>query len=103
MEKAESNSKSIDKMLEEHGLLLLSDSSLPSLVSLVVGAPIRGSWWGHPKGRQIFAVADRLGDREDVISAKLISGKVTFVHKKLWSKVARIGCANENWQTDGLS
>ena len=103
MEKTESKSKVIDNMLEEHGLLLLSDSTLPSLVSLVVGGPIRGSWWGHPMGKQIYALADRLEDTENVITAKLVSKKVTFVHKKLWPQLARIGCADESWQTEKLS
>jgi hypothetical protein len=103
MVKAETKSQIVEKMLQEHGLLLLSDSRLPSLVSLVVGAPIQGSWWGHPMGRQIYALADQLGDSAEVISTKLISGKVTFVHKKLWPQVARIGCAGEKWQTERLS
>src|SRR6266566_2986934 len=33
-------------VLECDGLMLLSDSLLPSLTSFVVGAPIGGSWWG---------------------------------------------------------
>ena len=35
--------------LEEHGLLLLQDKTLPSLVGLIAGEPVSGSWWGHPR------------------------------------------------------
>jgi hypothetical protein len=34
---------------------------------------------------------------------KLISGKVTFVHRKLWPALLAIGMAREPWQTNGLS
>jgi hypothetical protein len=41
------------KRLEADGLLLLSDSKLPSLVRLVAGKPVKGSWWAHPRGKKI--------------------------------------------------
>jgi hypothetical protein len=38
-----------------------------------------------------------------VIVTKLISGKVTYVHRKLWSAVLVLGTAGEPWQLEGLS
>lgn len=93
----------VNETLQAYGILLLSDPHLPSLVSLVVGQPVRGSWWGHAMGQVIYKLASQLGDDPNVIATKLISGKVTFVHKKLWSQVVRVGCAIEKWQTNGLS
>jgi hypothetical protein len=89
--------------LERDGLLLLSDAALPSLVSLVVGAPIRGSWWGHPRGSDIYRLSNELADHPDVMMAKLVSGKVTYVHRRLWPALIARGVAREGWQTDGLS
>ena len=41
--------------VEKHGVVLVSArSAVPPLVEAIAGAPIRGSWWAHPKGREIF-------------------------------------------------
>lgn len=85
-------------MLEVNGFLLESDSKLPSVCSLITGSPLRGSWWSHPLAQIIFQVNERLEDHPDVLLSKLISGKVTFVHRNLWSDVVAIACAREDWQ-----
>ena len=89
--------------LERFGLLLTSDQTLPSVASLIAGEPIRGSWWAHPAANDIYDVADLLGDHPDVIIAKLVSGKNTYVHRRLWPAVHAIGRAREPWQIDALS
>ncbi len=53
--------------LRAQGLLLQQDRILPSVVGIVTGQSLRGSWWGHPKGRLIFAVLSELADRHDVV------------------------------------
>ncbi len=83
--------------LKRSGLLLLADRRLPSITTFVVGKPIRGSWWGHHKGREIFQVVSQIADHPDVAVTKLISGKVTFVHRKLWPALLTIGTAREPW------
>jgi hypothetical protein len=89
--------------LEKSGLLLLSDSSFPSVSELVAGEPFRGSWWAHKTARTIFAVSEMLDDHADVSIMKLISGKVTFVHRALWNHVYSIGVAREDWQLKKLT
>src|SRR5215471_17022476 len=89
--------------LERHGLLLLSDPALPSLVGLIVGEPLRSSWWGHPRGHAIYAAMNRLDDDPDVLSTKLVAGKVTYVHRRLWSAILAVGTARDAWQMDSLS
>lgn len=88
--------------IEADGLLMLQDAALPSLVRMIAGDPVRGSWWAHPSGGEIFAVASALDDDPDVATMKLVSGKVTFVHRRLWPAIVAIGRANERWQTEGL-
>src|SRR5262249_34849399 len=96
-------SKRVFTALRKYGLLLLNDPSLPNLCSLVVGERVRGSWWAHPRAQEIFNVYDALGDQPDVLIAKLISGKVTYIHRSLWPQVVAVGCAREPWQMKGLS
>ncbi|NUP12332.1 MAG: hypothetical protein HOW73_40315 [Polyangiaceae bacterium] len=84
------------------GLFMLQDPVLPCLAHLVAGEKVRGSWWGHPAGEAIFAVASALYDERDVATVKLVAEKVTFVHRRLWPAMVSIGRAREKWQTDAL-
>ncbi|HKR60437.1 MAG TPA: hypothetical protein VJS64_11945 [Pyrinomonadaceae bacterium] len=79
-----------------------SDPKLPSVCSLVTGEPLRGSWWSHPLAQTIFQINEQLEDHEDVLITKLVSGKVTFVHRQIWSETIAIGRAHEVWQLKDL-
>jgi hypothetical protein len=70
---------------------------------LITGETPRGSWWSHPLAQAIFRVNEQLADHRDVLITKLISGKVTFVHRQLWSEILVIGKAREAWQVKGIS
>ena len=83
--------------------MLESDPKLPSVCWLITGSSLRGSWWSHPLAQTIFRVNEQLEDHPDVLITKLVSGKVTFVHRDLWSEVLAIGTAREAWQMEGLS
>ena len=85
------------------GFLVESDPKLTSVCSLIAAEPMRGSWWSHPLAQVIFQVNERLEDHNDVLLTKLVSGKVTFVHRKLWSEVITIARAREDWQMKKLS
>ncbi|HEV8147301.1 MAG TPA: hypothetical protein VGP79_13005 [Bryobacteraceae bacterium] len=89
--------------LKHHGLLLASDPKLPSVSTLVTGEPVRGSWWAHPKSHEIFRVLEKLAGRPDVLIVKLVAGKDTLVHRRLWPEVLAIGTAGESWQWKGIS
>ncbi|MGI9065393.1 MAG: AlkZ-related protein [Pyrinomonadaceae bacterium] len=85
------------------GFLLESDPKLPSICTLITGAPLRGSWWAHPLAQTIFQVNEKLEDHPDVLITKLISGKITFVHRDLWPEILAIGTARKPWQMESLS
>lgn len=89
--------------LQNNGLLLVSDADFPNVANIITGERIRGSWWGHKRAHAIFGVAEMLEDHPDVLIMKLISGKVTFVHRKLWNRIYSIGVAREDWQLKRLS
>jgi hypothetical protein len=97
------DSSALLAVLERDGLLLLSDPLLPSLTSLVVGAPVGGSWWGHPRGNEIYHLLNELAEQPQVLMVKLVSAKVTFVHQRLWPAVVGVGQSRAAWQLDGLT
>jgi hypothetical protein len=77
------------KLVEEHGVVLASArGAVPCVAEAVAGEPIVGSWWAHPKGKAIFSALSELDDSEDVRCFKLIGGKVTFVHRRMWAALA---------------
>jgi hypothetical protein len=89
--------------LEELGLVLQQDRELPNVVTLVTGDAPRTSWWSHPKGRLVYAVLSRLSEHEDVLFTKLLAGKVTLVHRRLWPALLAVARERARWQMLGLS
>ena len=89
--------------LKEHGLLLQTDARLPNVCALVTGVPVRGSWWAHPRSHDIFRVSCDLAEHPDVLVIKLVSAKVTYVHRALWPYVVTIGRGRAPWQLESLS
>ena len=72
-------------LVKRAGLVTLAAriEGVPCFVEEVVGEPVRGSWWGHPKGKLIFSLAEGLEDSGEVLTLKLF-GKATFMHRALW-------------------
>jgi len=42
-------------------------------------------------------------DRKDVLTTRLVSGKVTFLHHSCWDSFIPVATSKEAWQTHGLS
>lgn len=63
---------------------------VPNLAEFVAGAPVRGSWWGHAKGKEIFRAANHVVDSGEVLVCRLVGGKVTFIHRRLWPALIRL-------------
>lgn len=76
---------SLKALVKKKGLVTQTEAA-----SFVAGESIRGSWWTHPRGKEIFRALTELEDDEDVRSCKLIDGKVTFVHRRLWPALLRV-------------
>jgi hypothetical protein len=80
------------EFIREHGVVLVSaKGSAPRLTDAIVGAPIKGSWWAHPQGRVIFAILGAVADSDQVLTCRLVDGKVTLVHRRLWPALVRLG------------
>lgn len=97
------NSASLLAVLSQRGMLLLQDPAFPNVVSLVTGEVLRGSWWGHKQGHEIFDLLSSLEEHSDVVFVKLVSGKVTLVHRTLFPALLAVCTAREPWQTAKLS
>jgi hypothetical protein len=77
--------------VKRHGIVLqAARGPVPSLAEAVVGGAIRGSWWAHAKGSEIYAVADAISESNDVLVCKLVDGKVTYVHRRLWPALVKL-------------
>jgi len=100
---ADTNFQIILNALAEYGVLLENDVKLPSVASLIAGEPVRGSWWPHARAQVIFTMLQQLADHREAVMTKLVSGKVTFVHRRLWTAVITIGQAHEVWQMNKLT
>jgi hypothetical protein len=62
---------------------------VPSLAEAIAGAPIQGSWWGHARSHEIFALTRAVRDSPDVLVCRLVGGKITYVHRRLWPALVR--------------
>ena len=72
-----------------HGVVLVSAKGLaPTLTDAIAGEPIKGSWWGHPQGKRIFALLQQVCEHEDVLVCRLVDDKLTLVHRRLWPALA---------------
>ena len=77
--------------IKEHGIVLASAKGpVPRLIEAIVNKPIKGSWWAHPKSQQIFSVFQAVTHSEDVLVCRLVNGKVTFIHRRLWPALVRV-------------
>jgi hypothetical protein len=65
-------------------------SGTPSLVEAVAGGPVRGSWRSHAKGRLMYRLGRMLRASDEVLSVRLVEGKVAFVDASLWPAVYRV-------------
>lgn len=77
--------------VREHGVVLVSSKgAVPRLTEAIVGGPIKGSWWGHPKSHQIFAILQVVTASKDILVCRLVDGRVTLVHRRLWPALVRL-------------
>jgi hypothetical protein len=85
------NQKEALAFVERHGIVLqAAHGPLPNLAETIAGGAIRGSWWGHPKGKEIFGAAKAICESPNVLVCKLVEGKITYVHRRLWPALIKL-------------
>src|SRR5207244_3818288 len=79
------NAKQALAWVKQRGIALESArASVPSLAQVIAGGPLRGSWWAHPKGNDIFLLSRAIRSSPDVLVCRLVEGKITYVHRRMW-------------------
>ena len=80
--------------VKANGVVLESGRGpVPNLAEAIAGEPIRGSWWTHPRADTIFVCSRAVRESADVLVCRLVGGKVTYVHRRLWPALVRL----ERW------
>jgi len=78
-------------MVKANGVVLESARGpAANLAEAVAGGPIRGSWWAHPTGHDIFLCTRAVRQSADVLVCRLVGGKVTYIHRRLWPALVRL-------------
>jgi hypothetical protein len=82
--------------VEQHGIVLqAARGPVPSFAEHITGGPIKGSWWAHSKGHEIFTLATAVSEHRDVLVCKLVEGKVTYVHRRVWPALVKLAARFE--------
>jgi hypothetical protein len=67
----------------------------PSLAAEIGGSGISSRWWSHARANDIYNAFRDLSEKKDILTTKLIDGKVTLVHQDLWPSVVRLALDRE--------
>jgi hypothetical protein len=79
------------EFVRAHGVVLESAKGpVPNLADTVAGEPIRGSYWGHARGDEIFGLTRAVRASKEILVCRLVKGKVTYVHARLWPALVRL-------------
>ena len=79
------------RFIAKHGVVLeAARGPVPSLLEAALGRRPRGSWWGYPRGKEFFWLTRAVRASRDVLVCRVVSGKVTYVHRCLWPALARL-------------
>jgi hypothetical protein len=62
----------------------------PRLTEAIIGEPIKGSWWAHAKSHHIYAVLEAVTGSDEILVCRLVDGKITLVHRRLWPSLVRL-------------
>jgi hypothetical protein len=77
-------------LVRRRGILLeAARGPLPNFADAVIGEH-RGGWWGHPEGRRLFWLTRAVRRAPDVLVCRLVDGKITYVHRRLWPALVRL-------------
>ena len=84
------NTQEAIDFVRSHGVVLESARGpVASLAEVVAGESLHGSWWSHPRGKDIFRITRAVRACDQVLVCRLVAGKVTFVHRRLWPSLVR--------------
>lgn len=89
--------------LKKEKFLLLVDNRQPSLVTILTGEKLKGSWFGHPLGKVIYNTSNNLSAYKNLLVMKLIDGKYTYIAPELRDAAYSLGTYIDDWQEKKLT
>lgn len=93
------HAKAALEFVREQGVVLASaKGDAPRLIEAILGEPISGNWWSHPSSSFIYKVLLEVSDSEEVLVCRLLRGKITLVHRRLWPALVRVASRLEPGQ-----
>lgn len=79
------------EFVRKQGIVLESArGQVPTLTEQIVGGPIGGKWWSHPRAREIMRAIVLVRGSKEVLVCRLLHGKVTYLHCPLWPALVRL-------------
>lgn len=85
------NEREALKLVEQNGIMLESArGKTSSLVAQIAGGVISENWWSHPKSHLISALTRTVREAEQVLVCRLLQGKITYVHRRLWAALVKV-------------
>src|SRR5438874_6623400 len=89
--------------VKENGIVLESARrAVPSLAEAIAGKPVRGNWWAHPKADIIFRCSRTVRASPDVLTCRLVAGRIAYVHRSLWPALVRLADRFEANRLDAI-
>lgn len=77
--------------VRQHGVVLESARGpVRNLAGAVAKTPLRGNWWTHPDGKEIFRATRAARSCKYILVCRLVEGKVTYVDRRLWPAIVRL-------------
>ena len=77
--------------VRKQGVVLASaKGTAPRLTEAIIGEPIKGSWWAHAQSHRIYTILEAVAESDEVLVCRLINGKITLVHRRLWPSLVRL-------------
>lgn len=73
------------RFVRRHGVVLeAARGPVPSLAEAFLGVGQSGRWWSHARARAFYGVTRAVRAHPSVLVCRLVSGKITYVHRRLW-------------------
>ena len=78
--------------VEQHGIVLEAarHRHIASLAEAIAGEALHGNGWSHPRRRAIFVTTRALRASLQILVCRLVEGKISFVHSRLWPALIRL-------------
>jgi len=79
------------QFIEQHRVVLeAARGPRPNLAEAMAGQPIRGNWWKHKSGSEIFRATRAARESEQVLVCRLVGGKITYIHRRFWPAIVSL-------------